>query len=362
MQSINKIIIAAAGSGKTTELVKRAIVNEQERILITTFTIDNSEEIRKKFFQEVGYIPNNVKIQTWFSFLLNECVRPYQNVLYDKKRIENIEFISGQSSKWISKNDIERYYFSSGTRIYTDKICDFICRVNNASKGAVINRLEGLYDIIMIDEIQDLAGPDLDFLYMLLTSNINTIMVGDNRQATYFTNNARKNKKFKGEHIFELFRNWESEGLCLIKYKQECRRSNQIICDMADSLYPNMPKSVSLNETLTGHDGVFFIRSKDVQSYVERYSPKILRYNKVTKIQDNLNALNFGKSKGLTFDRVLIFSNGPINKYLKTGNIEAVSKSKAGFYVAITRARHSVTFVTDEKKVSNPFLQEYFIK
>ncbi|KQL21230.1 UvrD-helicase domain-containing protein [Cytobacillus solani] len=359
MQLNNKIIIAAAGSGKTTELVKTAILNGKERILITTFTIDNSEEIRKKFFQELGYIPTNVKIQTWFSFLLHECVRPYQNVLYDKKRIENIEFVSGQSSQWIVKSDIERYYFKSGNRIYTDKICDFICRVNKESKGAVISRLEGLYDIIMIDEIQDLAGPDLDLLYLLLTTNLKTIMVGDNRQATYFTNNARKNKRFKGEHIFELFKNWESEGLCLIEYRQECRRSNQLICDMADSLYPDMPKTISLNDNVTGHDGLFFIRTKDVQSYVEMYSPKILRYNKVTKTLDNLHALNFGKSKGLTFDRVLILCNGPINKYLKTGNVEAVSKTKAGFYVALTRARYSVTFVTDEKKVLNPFLQEY---
>lgn len=29
----------------------------------------------------------------------------------------------------------------------------------------IVGRLEGLYDTIMIDEIQDLAGPDLDFFF-----------------------------------------------------------------------------------------------------------------------------------------------------------------------------------------------------
>lgn len=99
-----------------------------------------------------------------------------------------------------------------------------------------------------------------------------------------------------------------------------------------------MPKTISLNNTFTGHDGIFYIRSKDVLTYVQRYSPKILRYSKITKVPENIHAIIFGKSKGLTFDRVLIFSNGPINKYLKTGDVQTVSKPKAGFYVALTRA------------------------
>lgn len=49
MQSNNKIIIAAAGSGKTSELVNKATELNTKRILITTFTVDNTEEIRRKF-------------------------------------------------------------------------------------------------------------------------------------------------------------------------------------------------------------------------------------------------------------------------------------------------------------------------
>src|SRR5690625_1450014 len=360
----NKIIIAAAGSGKSSDLVEKALRYNDKRILITTFTIDNTKEIEKKFFDEIGYVPKNVVVQTWYSFLLRECVRPYQNLLYDKKRIENIEFVNGQSTRYITKTDIEKYYFRDGKYIYTDKLCDFVLEVNKISNGLVIERLENIYDIIMIDEVHDLARTDLDFLYILLKSNLHNIIVGDNRQATYFTNNSRKNKKYRGQSIFDLFSEWQIEELCSIAYKTESFRCNQLICDIADSLYLELTKTNSMNDMETGHDGVFYIRSGEVLEYVKKYSPVVLRYDKRTKnIPDSFSPLNFGKSKGLTFDRVLIYPNGPVNKFLK-GDYEAVSKpkTKAGLYVALTRARFSVAFVTDQKVISNEFVEEFTLK
>ncbi len=45
----NKILIASAGAGKTTLFVKEAI-SCNETVLITTFTEENKDEIKKKFF------------------------------------------------------------------------------------------------------------------------------------------------------------------------------------------------------------------------------------------------------------------------------------------------------------------------
>jgi len=46
----NKLYISAAGSGKTTFLVNKALeLDKTKQILITTYTVDNEEEIRKKF-------------------------------------------------------------------------------------------------------------------------------------------------------------------------------------------------------------------------------------------------------------------------------------------------------------------------
>ena len=44
---VNRLIIAAAGSGKTTYLVRQAM-QQSDSVLITTYTIANELEIRKK--------------------------------------------------------------------------------------------------------------------------------------------------------------------------------------------------------------------------------------------------------------------------------------------------------------------------
>lgn len=63
---VNRLIIAAAGSGKTTYLVKHAM-QQSDSVLITTYTIANESEIRKKFIELNGCVPHNVTIQTWYS-------------------------------------------------------------------------------------------------------------------------------------------------------------------------------------------------------------------------------------------------------------------------------------------------------
>lgn len=347
MQYNNKVIIAAAGSGKTTFIAKESI-SKDEKILILTYTNENLNEIRKKIIELQGVISSNITIRSWFSFLLSDGVRPYQNFLYDKQRINNICFTNSQSTRFIKKENIEKYYLKNGEDIYTDKISLFVKECNEKSNSAVINRLEAMFDKIYIDEVQDLSGYDLELLELLFKSKIEVILVGDIRQATYSTNNAPKNKKYIGNKIYDYFKFLEKKKMCTIIYRNECYRCNQSICDFADSLYPELEKSISKNNENTGHDGIFIINSKDISEYMRIYNPQVLRYDKNTKF-DKDNVLNFGQSKGLTFNRVLIIPNGPIKKFLKTGDYLNIKASKAKIYVAFTRARYSVAILYDDK-------------
>ena len=88
--SKNKLIIAAAGSGKTTYLIEQAKKIKDGNVLITTYTEANKAEIRNKFN---GCIPSNVTIQTWFSFLLQHGVRPYQSVMHNDLNNKRIGFL-----------------------------------------------------------------------------------------------------------------------------------------------------------------------------------------------------------------------------------------------------------------------------
>ena len=323
MPSTNRVIVSAAGSGKTTSVVQEAISKPDNKIAILTYTINNLDEIRKKFYQLHGSIPCNVTVLSWFTFLLQECVRPYQNFVYDKHRIESIAFVNYRSALFVKKTNIEKYYLS-GRNIFTDKISEFALMCNQNSKGLVVNRLCEMFDEIYIDEVQDLAGYDLDLIELLL-EEINMLLVGDNRQATYATNSSAKNDRYRGYKIDELFTFWEKKGLCKKEYLSQSYRCNQLICDLADDLYPEMPKTKSNNDETTGHDGIFLVSEESVDEYISKYSPVILRYDRKTNCNDHV-AINFGESKGLTFDRVLIFPNGPIKKYLATG---CVIRSKA---------------------------------
>ena len=182
-------------------------------------------------------------------------------------------------------------------------------------------------------------------------------LIGDHRQATYQTNSSAKNKKFVGVNIINKFVDWGEKKKCVIELLQDCYRSNQFICDFADSLYPSFEKTNSKNFTSTSHDGIFIVTSKNVNQYIRKYNPRILRYNIRSKHPNcNNNPINWGDSKGLTFDRVLIIPNGPLKMTLKSGDIKHVQKSCAKLYVAITRARYSVAFLFDDKCGINKIL------
>ena len=57
--------------------------------------------------------------------------------------------------------------------------------------------------------------------------------------------------------------------------------------------------------------------------------------------------MNFGESKGLTFERVLIFPHKAGQKWLSTGQLTHVEKSAEKMYVGVSRAQYSVAFVHD---------------
>lgn len=65
--------------------------------------------------------------------------------------------------------------------------------------------------------------------------------------------------------------------------------------------------------------------------------------NTISKAQ-NYPTINIGLSKGKTYDRVLIIPTIPMIDFLTKGKIDKNYK----FYIAVTRARHSVAFLFDK--------------
>lgn len=211
----NRIVIAAAGSGKTTFLVQEAVKAKGERVLITTYTEANEAEIRQKFFELIGHVPANVVITTWFSFLITHCVKPFQGRLFEFQvaglvlatvqsgfRYHNRQ---GKPVYW-PQEDVRNHYFDRVRRVYSDKLPKLAIRCDEASGGAVINRIGRVFAHVFVDEVQDLAGYDLDILASLARSSVRLLMVGDPRQVTYLTHHERRHQQYVNGGIVSFLR------------------------------------------------------------------------------------------------------------------------------------------------------------
>ncbi|MHC5260870.1 UvrD-helicase domain-containing protein [Streptomyces sp. UC4497] len=342
MQSHNNLaVLAAAGSRKTQHIVDCVLGDPGQRVLVTTYTTENMNQLVDRLSGGTGLLPEHVTVMTWFAFLLNQCARPYQSVVLDDVGVVRGLNFRGERRRFIRKTDVRKYYLDVHGDMFRDETAAFACEADRRSGGKVVNRLTEIYDHIYIDEVQDLAGYDLVLLDLLFKSACEVTVVGDPRQATFATNNATKYKKYKGGGIAQWLD--ERKSLCEIDSRTESYRCNQEICDFADELFPELPRTISKNAELTGHDGVTTITPAEVPAYIERHAPVVLRWNKKADTQ-GLAAMNFGQSKGCTFDRVLIFPTQPMINYYRSRDPEQAG-DRSKLYVAVTRARYSVAFV-----------------
>lgn len=356
----NRLIVAAAGSGKTTYLVNKALEIKDQRVLITAFTEANEREINKKFIEINGSLPNNITVQTWFSVLIEHGVKPYQSFIYEGEvaglqlvnQRSGLRYVSKRGPVYWSEKDVPQYYFNSAMQIYSDKLSKFVFRVNEKSEGLVIDRLSRIYPYVFIDEVQDLAGYDLSLIKLFIESGLELTMVGDPRQVTYHTHEEAKFGKYNDGKIEEFIRIECKDFKVEIDDKSLCvsHRNKKDICQFANQIYPETTPCGYDEQKPTEHDGVYFVHPDHVDEYLKKFSPMQLRDKASVKVNDDYPVMNFGNAKGLTFDRVLIYPTKPMLNWILDHSKPLQAGSKAKLYVAITRARHSVGIVYDNKK------------
>ncbi len=174
-------------------------------------------------------------------------------------------------------------------------------------------------------------------------------MVGDPRQVTYLTHNESKFKKYRDGKIKDFIKNECKKSNCEIDEEtlNISHRNNELICGFSSKLYPNFTSCTSNQKEVTKHDGVFLVKKQDVKKYLDAYNPVQLRYSIKVEVNKSYKIVNFGDSKGLTFDRVFIYPTEKFVKWLINNNSDLSPTSRSKFYVAITRARYSVGILYD---------------
>jgi DNA helicase-2/ATP-dependent DNA helicase PcrA len=351
-QPSNRLTLAVAGSRKTQGLVESCkAADPSERILVLTYTSYNQRELSARLDRLAGDHPH-IEVRGWFSFLLQNFVHPFLPLMFQGKRVEGFDFDSppqtyaatGSWQRYVNEQDDVR-------RVHLPELA---VQINQAGDGICLQRLERVYDRIMIDEVQDLCGYDLEILDLLMESKVNLEMVGDIRQAILATNGREaKHKPFMYMKVWKWFRAQETAGRLLIEQRRETWRCAPEIAAFADSLFGSewgFEPTISLNTVRTDHDGIFLIAPDHVDRYNELHHPLLLRYSKVSgKQYDHLDCLNFGKAKGLERARILIYPTGDIGKFITKAK-ELSDQQAANLYVAVTRARHSVGFIIKPPK------------
>ncbi|WP_024771763.1 UvrD-helicase domain-containing protein [Aquimarina macrocephali] len=366
----HKLILASAGAGKSQLIINSSMKAsaEEKKTLILTYTENNQKELFYKICAINNYCSSNIVIKGWFTFLLEDIIRPYQSCIF-KNRIPGIFFnqsdphkrngqtIPGRSEKTRNGGYNSLYYLTRNeNRAHTTFISKLASRVCKEAKRKPIGRISEIYDSVLIDEVQDLVGWDFDVIGNLANSdNLSLICVGDFRQTIYTTHTGTKQPKTNAQKL-EKFKSF---GF-VPEHLNISWRCIQSICDFGDLVHNSENiylKTVSqidqIPEEYIAHNGVFMLSLTNALTYLNTFKPVILRATKNS--QKNLckgyRAINFGASKGLGFDRILIVTTEKQKQFLR-GNHNIfdggkTDKAKNAFYVAITRARFSVAFLYD---------------
>jgi superfamily I DNA/RNA helicase len=342
---VNELTLAVAGGGKTQSIIDACVDangTHPERTYAITYTRMGQRELATRLRR--AFTPITPPTVTgWYAFLQRHFVRPYLPRLYEGERLRGFNF-DGDPGRYA--RDKARYLDRAGCA-YRRHLSKLACLVMEKAEGAPINRLERMYSHIYIDEVQDLVGWDLEILDLLLKSSAQVHLVGDLRQSLIETNpHDPKNKQYRGVDMLKWFKKREGKRL-EIRHQTETYRCNQEIADFADRIFDakhEFEKTESKQTRRTGHDGVFAIEPDQVSEYVECYGPQCLRHSSKSAKNFPLDFRNFGEVKGLTFERVLVFPTVPIEKFV-AGSKDLSDRSACGFYVAVTRAKHSVALV-----------------
>ena len=375
----NKLIVSAAGSGKTSHLVEEALKIKTERVLITTYTLANETELKNKFIMLNKSIPSNITIQTWFSFLIQHGVKPYQgsfNSLLFENDINGMILCNSNEGKYPviikgstvylpkkEETNFKKHFFTDNFKIYSDRLPKFVVKANKATNGEVVNRINRIFPNIFIDEIQDLAGYDLEILKLLFKSLSKIILVGDPRQVTYLTHHENQYKKYKDGKIKDFIIN---ECKRPIKYLidettlNKSHRNNKEICEFSSKLFDSSEfnqiepcSCVKCRNYSEDFEGIFFIKQIDIPQYLSKFNPVQLRWDIRREVNSKFEVYNFGESKGKTFNRVLIYPTEDMLNWIFNNNYDLANSTRAKLYVAITRARYSVGIVYDYNENTN---------
>ncbi len=335
------LILAVAGSGKTTLIVSK--LNLEERFLLITYTINNTRNLRDSIIRKFGYCPENIQLYSYYNFLYSFCFKPFLGYKMKAKGITWSDPPSYTNRLGIRK--LNRY-LSKGKLLYYNRISKLL-EVSDVIEDINL-RLSKYYDYLFIDEVQDFAGHDFNLLKHICQSEINMMLVGDFYQHTFDTSrdgNVNKNLHNDYDRYKQIFE--KEEVILNSDYLSKSYRCTKNVCNF-----------------ITENLGVSIMSNKDIKSVVCLVEcsddiEKLYNDDMVVKLfyrnsgKYNCFSRNWGDSKGENHyhDVCVVLNKTTMNAY-RNGllhNLPSTTRNK--LYVACSRANNNLFFL-DETQLS----------
>lgn len=330
------VIFAVAGSGKTSRLV--AALDETRRFLLVTYTEANHDNLRAKVIERFGYLPSNVTIYTYFRFLHSFCYRPF---LRSKKDTRGVTFRLPPTFPRYALTD-DRRYMSSGRQLYANRLAKFI--EQSGMIGPVVARMEKYFDVFFVDEVQDFAGHDFNFLMAISTARLSMTFVGDFFQHTFDTSrDGNVNANLHDDYSTYMSKFKRAKMKIDTDSLKKSRRCSKSVCDFITQ---------KIGIEIEAHDDRHsVVRFEDdpaaVATIYEDSGTVKLFYKEHYKY--GCFSQNWGASKGVDrYQDVCVVLNPGNVKAWHSGsflNINAETRNK--LYVACSRARGNLIFIPE---------------
>lgn len=337
-----RIILAVAGSGKTTHIIDRLSLDE--RSIIITYTENNYSHLRGRIIQKFGVIPENITLLTYFTFLYSFCYKPF---LHDRCRAKGINWHTPPRFTLKLNRSNRRFYFDDFDRIYNNRIAKLVER--EQIEPLVMARLSKYFDQLFIDEVQDFGGHDFNLLTTLCSAALNITLAGDFYQHTFNTSrDGVINQSLYDDYEIYKSRFLEA-GLTIdtdtLSHSYRCTPE---VCEfITEQLGINIQshKETSSNVRLITKEAEIF------EVFACDYTAKLFfREHKKYPCYSE----NWGKSKGLDhFIDVCVMLYPAAMKAFDKGTLRNLPPSSRNkLYVACTRANNNLFFV-EEKLVKH---------
>lgn len=334
-----RVILAVAGSGKSKTIIDK--VHEDSRILIFTYTELNTSQLKQRIIKKLGYIPEGVRVYTYFSFLYSFCYRPLCG--YELKT-KGIIFPKEPVSKYIKKNT-RKHYIDNNNRIYAHRIAKLLIELKVMPE--VISRIERYFDLICIDEVQDFAANDFNFVCELSKAQLEIMLVGDFYQHTYDTSKDGNTRRNLHSSLENYRRSLIDAGYLI----DESSLSRSHRCSPTVCRFVSNKLHINIESHRTDEVGIKFIDNEDeIQKVFLDASIVKLFYQSSNKY--NGNTRNWGKVKGVDcYDDVCVVLNEKTYKAYQKNELYKLKPATLNkLYVACTRAKQNLYFM-DEKQL-----------